>query len=220
MVEADPSLLNLRTGQGAYGERPPSSYHIYFWTIGQNRSPVQVAEQFDQAEAVDVIRAFLGPKQLFLHACASADAEAAHRLARAHPQLMRELTPDDQRALADAAWTGDASAVELMMDLGFDPAVRGHDGGNALHCAAWEGSPATVRAILRHEDRGRLLHDRDPNYDATPVGWCCHGAVHCGNPAADHAAVMRLLLEAGADPPDDTADLPEAVKRVIREYVG
>ncbi len=34
MLMANPSLLGERTGQGAYGEQPPSSFHIYFWTLG------------------------------------------------------------------------------------------------------------------------------------------------------------------------------------------
>ncbi|HEY7860734.1 MAG TPA: hypothetical protein VIB98_04780, partial [Gemmatimonadaceae bacterium] len=32
MLAGDPTLLELRTGQGSYGEQPPSSYHIYYWS--------------------------------------------------------------------------------------------------------------------------------------------------------------------------------------------
>ncbi|MBW3552291.1 MAG: ankyrin repeat domain-containing protein [Gemmatimonadetes bacterium] len=220
LLESDPALVEQRTGQGEYAEEPPSSYHIYFWTIGHNRSPAQVAAQFGHADALELLRTFAGPKQLFLEACAAADGEEVRRLLRAHPQLLRELTPADQAALADAAWAGNARAVELMMDLGFDPAARGHDGGTALHCAAWNGSVPCVAAILRHERGSQLVTDRDPHYDSTPLGWCCHGAMHCGNPAADHGSVARLLLEAGADPPVDTGELPDAVRQAIREHAG
>jgi len=220
MLEADPTLLDRRTGQDEYGAQPPSSYHIYYWTIGQNRSPLQVARQFGHREAAEIIRGFGGPKHRFLEACASARADEARRVLHAHPHVMGELTPADQRALADAAWAGDARAVELMIELGFDPATRGHDGGTALHCAAWEGSIACVEAILRDERGGGLVNDRDPNYGATPLGWCCHGAMHCGNPAADHAAVARLLLAAGAEPPDDIGEVPAHLRDVIREHAG
>lgn len=220
LLESDPALLEERTGQGEYAARPPSSYHIYFWTIGQNLSPLQVAAQFGQGDALEVLRSFAAPKQRFLAACSDADADEARRLLGAHPRLVRELAPADQRALADAAWAGDAPAVELMMDLGFDPAARGHDGGTALHCAAWEGSVACVEAILRHERGRRLVDDRDPHYDGTPLGWCRHGALHCGNPSADHATVARRLLEAGAEPPADTDGLPEALRAVIRGVGG
>ena len=220
MLEGDPSLPRRRTGQGEYGSEPPSSYHIYFWTIGQNRSPLQAALQFEQPEAADVIRGFAGPGQRLLEACAGGDAREAHRLLREHPLLMEELAPEDHRVLADAAWAGDVTAVELMMELGFDPAARGHDGGTALHCAAWEGSAGSVAAILR-EERGRgLVHDRDPSYGATPFGWCWHGAVHRGAAKANHAAVARLLLDAGAEAPPDADDLPETLSRVVRRHSG
>ncbi|MGH7448453.1 MAG: ankyrin repeat domain-containing protein, partial [Longimicrobiales bacterium] len=220
LLEADASLLEQRTGQGEYGERPPSSYHIYFWTIGQNLSPMQVAAQFEQHETVDVMREFATPRQRFLHACAQAHAADAKRLLREHPALMRELSAEDQRALADAAWAGEVAAVGLMMELGFDPAVRGHDGGSALHCAAWEGSVGCVAAILRHERGRALINERDPHYGGTPLGWCVHGAANCGSPIADHAGVARLLLDAGAESVPVGDDVPESARAVLRDYAS
>src|SRR5688572_2984063 len=52
MLQANRDLLALRTGQGDYGEKPPSSYHIYFWTIGDGCSPLDVAAQFQQVETL------------------------------------------------------------------------------------------------------------------------------------------------------------------------
>jgi hypothetical protein len=46
MVQADPTVLGLRTSQGEYAEKPPSSYQIYQWTLGPNLSPLQVAARF------------------------------------------------------------------------------------------------------------------------------------------------------------------------------
>lgn len=218
LLESDATLVDRRTGQGEYGPQAPSSYHIYFWTIGQNLSPLQVAAQFEQPAALELLRSFASPGQVFMQACQSGDSDEARRLLQARPGLLAELGATGQRALADAAWAGNSPAVRLMLELGFDPAIRGHDGGTALHCAAWEGSGECVEAILR-DARGRaLVGDRDPHYQGTPLGWCCHGAAHCGNPAADHATVARLLLEAGAAPPADTAELPAAVRAVIREF--
>jgi ankyrin repeat protein len=216
LLAADPSLLEQRTGRGEYGDRPPASYHIYFWSIGQNLSPLQVATQFEQHEAVAIMREYATPRQQFVHACAAARADDAQRLLREHPALVRELTTADHRSLADAAWAGYARAVELMMDLGFDPAVRGHDGGSALHCAAWEGSVGCVAALLRHARGRALIDDRDPHYDATPLGWCVHGAANCGSATADHAAVARMLLDAGATPVPVGDDVPGDVRAVVR----
>jgi hypothetical protein len=85
-----------------------------------------------------------------------------------------------------------------MLELGFDPAETSGAGGNALHCSAWEGSVACVTALLRHRAAPSLIEARDTRYHATPLGWCCHGSVNCGNPRADHAQVARLLVAAGA----------------------
>jgi len=218
MLGRDRSLLELRTAQDDYGPQPPASYHIYFWTIGPNRSPLQVATQFEQPQAVEVLRSFASPRDLFLDACVAGRADEARQCLEERPRLIEELRPGDHRLLADAAWAPDPAAVELMMELGFDPAAPGHEGGSALHCAAWEGSAAAVHAILRYPNGRALIPARDPAHNATPLGWCCHGACHCGGSTADHATVARLLLEAGATPGRDCDGAPESLRAVLRSH--
>jgi hypothetical protein len=201
MLEADPSLLALRTSQGDYGEQPPSSYHIYNWTIGPNMSPLQVATKFGQRETRAVMERFASPDERLLVACHVGDVEAARAIVAAHPGIVERLGPVGRRALTDEAWIANASAVELMLELGFDPSVpsvTGPKGGNALHCSAWEGSVACVEAILRRPAGLALLEVREPVYGGTPLSWCSHGSAHCGNRHADHAAVARMLIAAGA----------------------
>jgi hypothetical protein len=60
-LEADPSLLSRRTGQGEYGEHPPSSFHIYQWTLGPNLSPLQVAAKHGQHETLLAMEKFATP---------------------------------------------------------------------------------------------------------------------------------------------------------------
>ena len=214
MLRDTPSLLALRTGQGDYGEKPPSSYHIYFWTIGDSRSPLDVAAQFEQAGTLEALLEFASPLQQLLFACRQGDETRARALVRHHPGLVDSMSPADHRALADAAWNGAARTVALMLDLGFDPRTPGHDAGTALHLAAWEGSVETVTALLRHGEAAALVATRDAHYDATPLGWCCHGSLH-GNQDHDHAGVARLLLEAGARRGPDTQDASPAVMAVL-----
>jgi ankyrin repeat protein len=107
-----------------------------------------------------------------------------------------------------------------MLELGFDPATPGHDGGTTLHCAAWQGSAAIVQAVLRHPRGRALVAAREARYGATPLGWCVHGARNSGRPGADHAAVARLLLDAGAKPEPGWEDAPEAVRSVIRSHAA
>ncbi|HEY0876417.1 MAG TPA: hypothetical protein VGD94_23285 [Vicinamibacterales bacterium] len=216
MLRADPALLDLRTGHGSYGEQPPSSYHIYFWTIGAGRSPLDVAAQFDQPDTLAAMLAIASPVQRLLFACRRGDKAAARALVRDHPGIVGSMAPEAHRALADAAWHGDARAVALMLDLGFDPATPGHDSGTSLHLAAWEGSVETLAALLRHPAGRGLVSVRDAHYGATPLGWCCHGSLHA-NPGHDHAGAARLLLEAGAVPGPDTEAASAAVRAVLDE---
>jgi ankyrin repeat protein len=219
LVEADRGLLDLRTGQGDYGEKPPSSYHIYFWSIGPSRTPLDVASQFDQQDTLAAMLAFASPTQQLLMACRLGDEGQARSLVRQHPGLVQALSHEDHRALADAAWEGNAPAVALMLELGFDPTVTGHDAGTALHLAAWEGSAEVVGALLRHPAGRALIAIRDGHYGGTPLDWCCHGSLH-GNTSHDHAAVAGLLLDAGASPDIETREASAAVQAVLRAARG
>jgi ankyrin repeat protein len=217
MLEANPALLALRTGQGEYGEKPPSSYHIYQWTIGANFTPLQTAARFRRKQTLDVMRGYASAQQRLLLACHEGDQGEAHALVRSEPGIVAGLAGDDRRALTDEAWTANAPAVELMLELGFDPAVpsvSGPTGGTALHCAAWEGSVECVAAILRYPAGRALLEKRDATYGGTPANWCAHGSRNCGNPRADHAGVARLLLAAGARAAD-MAEASDEVQEVI-----
>ena len=201
LVKADPSVLSLRTSQGEYGEKPPSSYHIYQWTIGPNLTPLQVAARFRRFETLQAMEPFASPVERLLLACHRGQPKVARAIVEKFPGIVEGLGPDDRRALTDEAWAANAPAVELMLELGFDPSVpssSGPTGGTALHCAAWEGSVDCVAALLRHQSGRVLIEVRETTYNGTPLSWCCHGSANCGNPDADHTAVAKLLLAAGA----------------------
>ena len=217
MLQAKPELLGLRTGQGRYGELPPSSYHIYFWTIGDSRSPLDVAAQFEQDETLRTMLEFASPLQRLHLACRLGDEGQARGVLREHPDIIQSMTPHDHRAVTDAAWNGDAAAVALMLELGFDPRAPGHDSGTALHCASWEGSVDTVTALLRHPDAPALVAIRDAHHGATPLGWCCHGSLY-GNTSHDHSGVAKMLLEAGTLPGSDTTKASPSVEAVLADW--
>jgi ankyrin repeat protein len=202
LLTEDPSLLSLRTGQGDYGEKPPSSFHISLWNIGSNMTPLHTAAKFGHAGTVQAMEAFATPAQCLLLACHRGDGDTARAIVEANPGIVERLGPDDRRALTDEAWAPNPPAVRLMLELGFDPSVpsvSGPKGGNALHCAAWEGSTECVAAILEYPAGRALINVREPNWNGTPLSWCSHGSTNCGNPKADHGAVARLLIAAGAE---------------------
>ena len=193
LLQGNAALLDEQTSRGAYGEMPPSSFHMYFWTIGSNRSPLEVAAQFGHAETLAAMLPFATPVHRLRAACRRTDVEAARAVVREHPGLVASLSAQDQRAITDAAWDGDAPAVALMLELGFDPATPGHDSGTALHCASWQGSAATVAVLLSAPQGRALLTVRDAHHNDMPLGWCRHGATH-GPRGGDHAAGETLLL--------------------------
>jgi hypothetical protein len=160
-----------------------------------------VAAKFGHDDTMGAMLTFASPEQQLLLWCHLGRGAEARTVVQTHPGIVQNLGPADRRALTDEAWSANAPAVALMMELGFDPSapsVSGPTGGNALHCAAWEGSVECVSAILRYPEGRALLEARDPSYNGTPLGWCCHGSVNCGNPRADHAAVAHLLIDTGA----------------------
>lgn len=201
MLEADPSLLRQRTSEGEYAPKPPSAAHIYEWTIGGHRSPLHAAAKFGQLETLAAMERFATPVDRLLVACHRGDAGAAQAVIAEHPGIVERLGPLERGALTDEAWAANAPAVALMLDLGFDPgavSLATHDGGTALHCAAWQGSAACVAAILRHEAGRALLEVRDLRHHGTPLHWCGHGSVHRGNPHGEYAEIARMLIDAGA----------------------
>jgi hypothetical protein len=214
-LQGEASLIDFRTGRGEYGEQPPGSFHIYTWTIGQHLSPLQVAAQFEQREALDILRNFAGPKDRFLAACAQPRVAEATEILRDRPRLINDLNAADMRVLPDAGWAGNAEAIDLMLTIGFDAAATGQDGGTVLHCAAWQGAAACIRTALRYSSARALIEVRDRVHDSTPLGWCCHGARYCANPEGDYPEVARLLLEGGAQPGPNLNDAPEDVLAVL-----
>lgn len=201
MLQHDRTVLNLRTSQGAYAEQPPSSYHIYQWNLGPNLSPLQVAADRGNVETLRAMTEFARPIDRLLLACHRGDREEALAIVRERPDVTHAISESEARALTDEAWAANAPAVRLLLELGFDPSVpsvTGATGGNALHCAAWEGSVDCVSAILSYPAGRALIDVRESSYNGTPLSWCCHGSRNCGRPNADHGAVARLLIDAGS----------------------
>jgi ankyrin repeat protein len=224
MLQANPGLLRLRTSQGDYGEKKPSSYHVYQWTLGPNRSPLQVAARYGQVETLRVMEQFATPEERLLLACHRGDRDTALAIVRANEGIVAKLGPVDRRALTDEAWAANAPAVELMLELGFDPSQTtgsGPTGGTALHCAAWEGSVACIAALLAHPSGRALIEAKDRTYNGTPLGWTAHGSLNCGNPNADHAEVARRLIAAGAKvDPNAEWHASDAVLAVIEDSLS
>ena len=183
----DPSLLRPGDEDARVGEAPFTSVrsgggHIYLYKFGNGATPQTVAAQQGH-------RLFEGlrPTRDLVAAAWAGDEGTVRRLLH--------VKPKDHGEIAQAAIHGRLETVRLLMMAGFDPLVTGMDSGTALHVACWFGWSEIVRLLLPHVP----LETRDANHGSTTLGWALHGAANCGNPKGDYPAVVRMLLDAGAD---------------------
>ncbi len=138
-------------------------------------------------------------------ACSRGDLAAARAMLAERPELRAEIAGEHYGALYRAAERNDVGALEAMLACGFDP-NRGDEsiGKTAIHVAAMEGWPEAVRVLLA---RGASVSVRDREFKAPPLIWAAEGS-RGSREGRDHAAVGRLLLEAGSPTQWETGDEP------------
>lgn len=120
----------------------------------------------------------------------------------AHPDILRALVhqcgiesrpvPTSEK-IFDAATTGKAGAVDVLIDAGLDiDKPKSEDGSGPLHHAPKAGNAEVVRALLHH---GASVDAKD-NTCQTPLHW----AMKSGNLRSDKVAqTAKLLTESGAN---------------------
>jgi ankyrin repeat protein len=195
LLDADPAALAARIHQPGYAPVPP--FHIYCWTLGFGLSAYDVARRFGHLDVADLLWARSPARLRLMHAISSGDRSAAEAVLADSPSLMASLTPDDHAQLARAIFHARFEAAELMVDLGFDPAAGGVDGGSALHAACWLGHLRLVDRLLARGGVG--VDARDPTYRSTPLGWTALGSAQRRAAGGYYPAAAPRLVAAGAD---------------------
>ncbi|HYL75565.1 MAG TPA: ankyrin repeat domain-containing protein [Bryobacteraceae bacterium] len=205
-LEADPESIRMRVDEHFFPKQNPrSGGSIYIWTLGKFKTAHQLAREFGHKNVLELLmeRSESTPAVRLINACWLGD-EATVKGLRAN------LSADDRHQITDAAEMNNTDAVRLMLDAGW-PVDGGH-GTTPLHFAAWHGNAEMARVILRHRPP---LEKKDPQYQATPLGWAIHGSEHGWNrKTGDYGAVVELLLAAGAQPPQ-VIEGSEAVRAVL-----
>ena len=195
LLDADPDSVAARINEPGYLPVPP--FNIYCWSIGFGMSPHEAASKFGHREVHDLLVSRSPAPIRLINALLTADERAANAALAESPSLVASLTRQDHGRLAHAIFHERFDAAELMLDLGFDPAAPGVDGGTALHAACWVGSVGMVERLLARG--GAPLDARDPTHGSTPLGWAAFGSVHRRAAGADYPAVADRLVAAGAD---------------------
>jgi ankyrin repeat protein len=217
LIDADPDVLNRRIGQANDPQvlRAPG-LHIYVYSLGDNQSPHHVAAHAGHIALYHVLMERSSPLRQFVAACERMDLEAARSFLKTHPDMVRSLSPQDQRLLADAAWGNRLEAVRMMLEAGFDPQVRGADESTPLDRAAFHGFIAVIRLLLQHNPPLHLTNA----YGGTPLETALYGSTHSWRRDGDFPATVEALIQAGAEVRADM--LPsgnEAVDAVLRRYL-
>ena len=228
-LEADPEALDHRTWHGKYTIVPhdsrPSTRHdlgghrgdVYRWVFDHNVTALDVAVSLGYPDIVAQLLRHATPAQRLLAACGSGDRAAAEAVVAEHPDVVKGLTSDQMRLIADRAHANDAAAVILMLDLGFDPLARGVENWEPVRWAAFHGNAVMLERLLRHNPP---VNVPDPSYGGPPLGQCVYGSLHGWScRTGDFARSVQLLLDAGDRP--DPSYLPSGrddVDAVLREY--
>jgi ankyrin repeat protein len=168
-------------------------------------TPLQIATRWRQPETVALLLARGAD-----HAKVTAEDRAIAAV------ISGEGAGGPPNALADmldlAVQAGDAEVVGVLLRAGADPEGRAGDEHTPLGQAAWRGHAGIVRELIRH---GASLSWSE----GSPIGAALHGSRHCHDPEGGptmqtieevpkerYAAVVRVLLEAGAVVPARLGD--------------
>lgn len=148
------------------------------WEHAMERGNAEIARLLEEAGAP---MSSLDELQRFISCCMVGDEAGARALLAKAPDLVARAPKDMVRS---AAQTGRKEAVNLVIDLGFDP--NWVDDNAALHAVAWSGNEEMVDLLLK---RGASLTLRDPWYDGTAVS---------GADFFNHVHLRDKLLREGA----------------------
>jgi ankyrin repeat protein len=187
------------------------------------RTPYAIAQLNANHDVAAWLLAHGAPAELsdvdrLVAACSRGDRAAVDVMLREKPNLHGAIGPEHYGPFYRAAERNDLPALEAMLACGFDP-NRGDDsiGKTVLHAAAMEGWPDAVRVLLAH---GASVEARDREFKAQPLIWAAEGS-RGSRAGRDHAAVGRLLLDAGS--PVDWAqgeEPSEGIVDVVNQWRG
>jgi ankyrin repeat protein len=175
--------VDLRRGDGATA-----------WRLAKRNGHDEIARLLESAGAT---REPFSATDELLAACGRGDVDAARRLSS--PAIVTSLPRSDRAMLGEAAAAGRIHTVEACIAAGFDVNEVNDRSATPLHEAAINGFHEIVRALTA---AGSNLTIRDPEHNATPLGWAIFGADYVGNRGGDYEKTIRALIEAGANATD------------------
>ena len=209
----DAALAEELVSRGANATRPRAD----------GRTPYAVAELNGNRDVAAWLEAHGAASELsavdrLVAACSRGDRFAVSAMLAQQPEVRNAIGPEHYAALYRAVERNDTAAIEAMIDSGFDlNRADASIGKTALHIAAMEGWPEAARLLLAH---GASVAMRDREFNAPPLIWAAEGS-RTSRAGRDHAAVGRLLLDAGSPVAWQTGAEPaEAIVEIVNAWRG
>lgn len=211
-LDADPQSIRTRVNNEYFPMRNHrAGGTIYRWTLGNNRSPHQVASSFGHQTALALLFEHTPDDLKLVQACLTGNAPMVKEMTAQNPEKVRAMAQANPNYISDAAEDNNAEAIRLMLEAGWP--TEGDCKHTPLHWACWHGNGAMVLAILPFHPPLEAL---DADYHATPLGWAIHGSENGANrETGDYAKTVQALLTAGAKRPEKIEG-SEAVRSVLR----
>ena len=118
-----------------------------------------------------------------------------------------------QSAFQHACAWGRLNVVEFLLDKGVD--LNGHhgDGQTPMHCAAIGGQLETIKFLLKQN----VSLEQKNIYGGTVLGQTLWSAAHGGDSKV-YAAIIRVLIEAGARVPEGHVPVNKPIDDLLRGY--
>lgn len=210
LLDEDPGSLVRRVNEPGNPWIPQAiGRHIYFYAIGPVQ-PHQVATKQNNESAYRILWERSSPALRLAMAGWRSDAEAAKRCVEENSGLVAGLKPADMLLLNTAAWERNLKAVQIFLELGWDPDVLNDENMTPTACAGFHGFDDVIAAILPYKPDLTIRNV----YGGTPLGATMHGSLHGWRRDGNHPRCVELLIEAGSPLPD-AARGSEAVKAVL-----
>jgi ankyrin repeat protein len=118
-----------------------------------------------------------------------------------------------QSAFTQACAWGRLNVVEFLLDKGVDLSGHHGDGQTPLHYAAICGQLETIKFLLKHNAPLEVTNI----YGGTILGQTLWSAAHGGDPKI-YAAIIKVLIEAGAKVPERHVPVNKPIDDLLRGY--
>ncbi|BFT72266.1 ankyrin repeat domain-containing protein [Paenibacillus sp. P36] len=214
ILNENPNALEAQVGKREFTSGESNGGHIYEYMIGTGARPFFLAAHLGHEAITELMLPYSSVEQRLLLACMRADTETVHAMLREHRNIIQSLDWEYQSMITNAAWDHRIAAVQLMLDVGFQPDARRNEHSmTALHHAAIRGDNEIVQLLL---GRGASIDIRN-EYGGTPLNSCMWGSMHNQDPQGDYAAVAESLIAAGVTLPEKATG-SELVKSVLMRH--